>query len=293
VIVEKPFTVNTEQADRLMATSNKVGKILTVFQSEQFLPINVTDYSAIADILLDRRYDSDFLTVQHLIQLKAFGTIHECSFHHDLGNPPWLKNMSDPTYQPGDGLTFGAGSHSIDQALELFGRPASVTGFLRNLRGVDSEVEDSFTIILQYMGELKNLFVEVKTNAVTKLSDQIKCVIRGYDGTFIKLGEDPQVEQAASGGKATDERFGLETRETYGTLTSKEKVHDDQVRVGDSWVGPFPTVRGCYMDYYRDVVRAVRGERELVIQPEQSRDGIRIIELARESAAKGCTLPFS
>lgn len=33
VIVEKPFTATTAEADKLIALSKKVGKILTVYQS--------------------------------------------------------------------------------------------------------------------------------------------------------------------------------------------------------------------------------------------------------------------
>jgi len=44
--------------------------------------------------------------------------------------------------------------------------------------------------------------------------------------------------------------------------------------------------------FYRDLVAAIRGEAEVVVRPEVSRDGIRIIELARESAEKGSTVPF-
>jgi predicted dehydrogenase len=33
VVAEKPFTVSTEEADRVIAAQQKSGKILTVFQS--------------------------------------------------------------------------------------------------------------------------------------------------------------------------------------------------------------------------------------------------------------------
>lgn len=38
VVVEKPFTVDTAEADRLIAVAKKSGKILTVFQSMPLLP---------------------------------------------------------------------------------------------------------------------------------------------------------------------------------------------------------------------------------------------------------------
>ena len=60
-----------------------------------------------------------------------------------------------------------------------------------------------------------------------------------------------------------------------------------------AFAGNIPSKQGSYMDYYRDVVATIRGEKDLVVKPEQSRDGIRIIELARESAEKGVTMPWS
>lgn len=42
-----------------------------------------------------------------------------------------------------------------------------MTAFLRSNRGVDSDVHDTFTIILQYSGEQKNLVVTIKTAIVT------------------------------------------------------------------------------------------------------------------------------
>lgn len=82
----------------------------------------------------------------------------------------------------------GAGTHTIDQALVLFDRPASVTGFLRANRGVDSEIDDSFTILLQYGEQHKNLLVTIKTAVVTHMRDQLKYLVRGTKGTYLKVG---------------------------------------------------------------------------------------------------------
>lgn len=82
---------------------------------------------------------------------------------------------------------FGLGSHTIDQALVLFGQPSSVTAFLRSNRGMESEIDDTFTIILQYSGAQKNLLVTIKTGVVSHLKDQLKYFVRGTKGTFIKV----------------------------------------------------------------------------------------------------------
>jgi len=48
-----------------------------------------------------------------------------------------------------------------------------------------------------------------------------------------------------------------------------------------------PSLKGAYTMYYTDLVKAIRGESELVIKPQQSRDAGRISELARKSADEG------
>ena len=96
---------------------------------------------------------------------------------------------------------FGLGSHTLDQALLLFGTPSTVTGFYRSLRGVESKTDDTFTIILQYDGssEKKNLVVTVKTSVVVPMPYPLKYFIRGYDGSFMKFGDDKQENQIIAG----------------------------------------------------------------------------------------------
>ena len=96
--------------------------------------------------------------------------------------------------------------------------------------------------------------------------------------------------------KADDPAFGVEPESYHGTLTTK-KTFDPGLQTKDTatnlFVGKVPSQRGSYMDYYRDLVAAIRGEKELMVKPEQSRDGIRLIELARESAERGVTVHWS
>lgn len=61
----------------------------------------------------------------------------------------FLKGSWKETAAPGSGLVYDLGTHLIDQALHSFGRPAKVTGFLQNLRGLGNEdVEDSVSIFM-------------------------------------------------------------------------------------------------------------------------------------------------
>jgi predicted dehydrogenase len=179
--------------------------------------------------------------------------------------------------------------------LALFGRPSTVTGFYRALRGIKSKEDDTFTIILQYTGSKENLFVTVKTTVINKIPQPLKYFIRGRMGTYIKYGEDPQEGQTANGLSPVDTQYGVEDWSIYGDLTTTERFHDDQKKItalGGSEVynGKFPSLRGSYADYYEDVVKAIRKEGPVVITPEHARDGLRIIELGRQSADEGRSL---
>ncbi|RSH83021.1 hypothetical protein EHS25_005731 [Saitozyma podzolica] len=117
-------------------------------------------------------------------------------------------------------------------------------------------------MVLQYKrtDEQEKRIVWIKTNSYSKMIP-LKYFIRGREGTFLKFGEDPQEQQ---------------------TLDEKEL-----------WVGKVPSLRGDYGLFYADLVAAIRGERDVKVKPETSRDGIRIIELARLSAESGQTILFS
>lgn len=229
-------------------------------------------------------------TLQTLLNQNALGEITEAEIHYDLDLPEWMKGMTDPGWQPGDGMNFGIGCHSLDQALHLFGKPKSVTAFYRTLRGIKSESEDTFTMILQYAD--RPLIVHVKTHVVTKMRQPLKYFIRGTSGTFLKFGDDQQEHQVQGGMKVTDPGFGEEPKEIWGELQTVEKVHESQEKLGDYWVGKIPSENKGIRQYYQDVYRAVRGEIEPVIKAETSLWGLRVIELARESAQKGVTMPF-
>jgi predicted dehydrogenase len=166
VVVEKPFTTTSAEADALIATSKETGKLLTVFQN--------------------RRYDSDFLTLQRILSSSCLGPITEFQNHYDSDNPPWVRGWTSPEPVPGQGMLYGLGTHSLDQTLLLFGKPASVTAFTRALRSEGGKADDSFTVVLQYAGDL---ICTVKTTIVSVLpmERQVKFMARGREGTFLKV----------------------------------------------------------------------------------------------------------
>ncbi|KAK4240454.1 hypothetical protein C8A03DRAFT_42067 [Achaetomium macrosporum] len=279
VVVEKPFVPTSAEADRLIALAKEKGKILTVFHN--------------------RRFDSDFRTLHHLVSQGVLGDVLEADIHFDYPDPGWISGWAGiKKHIPGEGMTFALGTHTLDQALYLFGRPASVTGFLRSNRGIESEIDDTFTIILQYSGKQRNLLVTVKTAIVTVMKDQLRFFVRGTQGTYIKFGTCPQESQAiaAPGQPATSPDWGVEDARIWGTLITltefdpKSQQFDEESK---KYIGKYPSLPGRYRGYYENVAAAIRGREEAFVKPETARDGLRIIELARESHEKGCTVAWS
>ncbi|KAK8844516.1 hypothetical protein IAR55_006362 [Kwoniella newhampshirensis] len=277
VIVEKPFAMSVAEADKVLDAQKASGKVLSVFQS--------------------RRYDSCFRTVEKIVKSGTLGPITSAQIRYDLNNAVWARSDPNPDYIPGSGIMVGIGSHSIDQALQLFGTPSHVTGFYRSLRGIKSKTDDTYMIVLRYDDTHPDLQVIIGTELVSVMPNQLRYFVRGREGSFIKFGEDPQEEQRIGGMAFDDEKLGWEDEDRWGVLNTKTKVNDDQVVVkelwgGDVWTGKIKSERGRGADYYADLALALRGKGPLVVNPKQSRDGLKVMELARESFDTGRTLAF-
>jgi hypothetical protein len=89
----------------------------------------------------------------------------------------------------------------------------------------------------------------------------------------------------------SDPQFGHEPQRLHGVLTTKsepfDKHHQKHEPDVNMWVGHYPTLKGHWLGYYENLRDAIRGKAEIAVKPEQSRDGIRLIELVRESSLKG------
>lgn len=175
----------SKKADELIARAKETDKVVTVFHSPWPQSSPSHNQETLANPPPDRRYDSDFRTLRHLMSQDALGSIRDAEIHFDFGSAPWLSSWTKAEYSPGDGMAFALGTHTIDQALALFGRPVSVTGHFASNRGVESDVDDTFTIFLVYGG---NLTVTIKTAVVTHMKEQLKFFFRGTKGTYLKVG---------------------------------------------------------------------------------------------------------
>lgn len=255
VVVDKPFTIHSREADILITLALARGRVLSVFQN--------------------RRWDGDFLTVREILQRGLLGRLVEYESRFDRFRPE-LRGAWREQDIPGAGLLYDLGSHLIDQAVLLFGNPTAVYADLRRQRE-DAAATDNFEVHLQYPA------VKVVLKAGSLVCEpSARFTLRGTEGTYTKYGLDPQ-EDALSGGKLpTDPHWGEEPEGAWGTLTQCEGCLKRQ---------KYPTLSGRYQEYYESVVQAIRGDQELAVRPDQARNVIRLIELAEQSAIqKGVVL---
>ncbi|MHC2992135.1 oxidoreductase, partial [Pontibacter sp. HJ8] len=78
--------------------------------------------------------------------------------------------------------------------------------------------------------------------------------------------------------------WGIEPEALWGRLDTDYN--------GLRLVGKVQSETGDYRGFYENVYKAIRGEEELVVKPEQARNTIRVIELAMQSSKEKRTLSF-
>lgn len=250
VVVEKPFTNFSSEADELIALAKAKKRLLSVHHNA--------------------RFHSDFKTVSQIIKSNRLGRLVNFEARYDR-----FRNFLRPGAWrekdlPGSGIHYDLGAHLIDQALQLFGHPQAVFADLRVQRD-GAEAVDDFEFILSYPG----LKVSLKGQMLAKIPTA-RYAVYGTQGSFVKWGTDPQEALLRAGAiPHQDPRWGEEAAATYGTLSIVEDGADREEKV--------ESVPGSGQSFYQNIVEVLKGNQELYVRPEQARDVIRILELAEQS----------
>jgi predicted dehydrogenase len=133
----------------------------------------------------NRRWDSDFLTLSQVIHEDSLGRIVGLESRMDRWNPghprkPWKNTLEE------GGLLLDLGTHLVDQALVLFGKPLGVSAEVDRERDGEGS-NDAFTIRLRYAGHR----VTLGANMLSSIPG-FRYSLRGTKGSFRKHGIDPQ-----------------------------------------------------------------------------------------------------
>lgn len=249
VIVEKAFVANTKEAIELDQFAKKQGKKLSVFQN--------------------RRWDSDFKTVQKVIQEGLIGELVEARFGFLRYKPELSEKLHKEQPSPGAGIIKDLGAHIIDQAIALFGMPKSVFADIATTRP-GSQVDDYFDILLHY----DLLRVHLKSGYYFREPGP-SYILHGTKGSFLKSRADVQEDRLQAGEKPDAADWGVEPKEEEGLLHTEADSEVARKRI--------PTLPGNFMTYFDGMYRAIT---EGTAEPVTAQDGIntmKIIDAAFES----------
>ena len=256
VVVEKPFTNNTSDAKELITIADKQKVVLSIYHN--------------------RRYVSDFLTIQEILSKKLLGEPVAFETAYDRYRPEKKVNAWREESRPGSGILFDLGSHLIDQALFLFGMPQTITAVIRTQRH-DLKTDDYFDLRLEF-GTLQ---LRLKASMLVREMGP-RYMIHGRNGSFIKYGNDTQEDQLKAGMMPGTPGFGKEPEDMWGLLHTEVNgkiIHEK-----------YQSHTGNYGGYYDDLHATIINRAPLKVTPQQAHNTIRIIELAVESNQIGAVV---
>ena len=250
VVVDKPMAATAADARRLADEARRRHLLLTVFHN--------------------RRWDGDFLTVRRLRDEGRLGEVvrFESRFERwrpELAAGAW-RELGSP--EEAGGVLFDLGSHLVDQAIELFGPPASVYAEVA-ARRPDARVDDDVFVALEHPGGVRS---HLWASAVAGAPGP-RFRVLGLGAAYLKEGLDPQEAALRAGGRPGDPDWGRD--ELDGRL------------VAGNAVATVPTERGACEAFYAALVAAVR---DGAPPPVSAEDGVRVVEIleaARRSAENG------
>ena len=248
VLVEKPFTASSNEAEELIMLARQQKKVLTVFQN--------------------RRFDSDFITVKKLIESGELGEILNFEIHYNRFKPELNPKKWKENPAPGSGIIYDLGAHIIDQAIALFGVPIKVYGQTFKQRE-NSSIDDAFDIKMDY-GKFK---VTLRSSLMVR-EDSPRYIINGTKASFVKYGIDVQEEHLKAGKSITDKDFGIEPTINNGTLFFEINNLPVQKKI--------PTMPGNWELLFENIYEAVTNNAALIITTEDVLEQIKIIETVKQ-----------
>lgn len=258
IVVEKPFALNSHDAQTLINLAKQNGCIMTVYQN--------------------RRLDGGFLTVKKILENNLLGRLVEYEAHFDryrnyIQEDSWKEDGGERT-----GVLFNLGSHMVDQTLTLFGLPEAVTAHLSILR-TNGRTSDSYDIKLHYQGFCANLR---SSYLVREMGPQY--ILHGTEGSFLKNGIDPQEEMLKQNRLPNELNWGTEPETDWGILNT--------TCMGVHFYGKVETIPGNYTRFYDNLYLALREGAELMVKPEEALMTIKVLEACIESHRLKKTIEF-
>lgn len=226
VLVEKPFTVTTQEAEILFAEARKNNLQILVYQN--------------------RRYDSDFLSVKEVLDTGKLGRLVEVHIRYDRYRYGIGPKVAKETPVPGSGLLYDLGPHMLDMVIALFGPPLQWSKTVGQYRP-DTQVDDYAFIHLKYPNSLQ-VFVAM---SMLVADVQPAFILHGTKGTYVKQRSDIQEKQLLQNLRPDEPSFGIEDPQNDGLLTL---IAEDGTKTQER----IPPVKSSYLNLFEAVYQSIR-----------------------------------
>lgn len=256
VVVDKPMAGTAAEARELFGLAGERGLVLQAYQN--------------------RRFDGDFRTLRVLLDAGRLGAVRRYESRFERWRPEpkgggW-KEQADPAAL--GGILYDLGTHVVDQAVALFGRPERVYAEVLSRRPGDPTDDDVFVALTHPGGVLAHLWVSA---VAPQLGPRLR--VLGERGAYLKHGLDAQEARLRAGAVPGGPGWGRESAEAWGM-------------VGDETGGfePVETLAGDYGEFYRRFAAAVRDGAEPPVPAAESVAVLEVLEAARASAREGGTV---
>lgn len=246
VVIDKPFALSVAEADAVIACAQRHDRRLAIFHN--------------------RRWDSDFLTLQKLVRSGRLGEINSFQMRWDRYRPQVANRWREQDV-PGSGVLYDLGPHLIDQALCLFGMPEWVQADVFRQRA-GASVDDGFEISMG-SGTLR---VALGAGSLVADNNQ-RYRLHGALASLSKGGLDVQEAQLRAGRNPVDSEFGVEPESQFARL-----VHG-----ADGSTEVLRSERGCWLEFYRLMRASIEDGGTVPVSAPEARSVMVILEAAFNS----------
>jgi len=249
VVVDKPFTLDMQEARELIALADEKQRLLSVFHN--------------------RRWDSDFIGIKQVIEEGRLGKVKLFESHIDRFRPEVRVRWREQNV-PGSGLWFDLGPHLIDQTLQLFGLPQSVQGNIATLRD-GAEINDWAHVVLNYPEHKVILHASMLVAGGTS-----RFTVHGDKASVVKARIDQQEAQLLAGVIPGSESWGEDSDDMV-----LFNAAGDATRL--------KTPKGDQRQYYINVRDALTGTIGNPVHPVEALAVMAVLEAAVRSSETGST----
>ena len=259
VVVEKPVTLNSNDLQAMIATSESTGMHFTVHQN--------------------RRWDEDFLMVCDIIKENKLGEVFgiESRVHGSRGIPGDWRQLE----AHGGGMVLDWGVHLFDQILMMYPNVKIKTVHAITTHVTNQLVDDGFRVELLLENGVRVL-VEVGTSNFINLP---RWYVQGLNGTAVIDDFEKNGKMVVAVGE--NEKDIVPVITAAGLTKTMAPRRDDSIKEI-----PLPVVHADIKDFYQNVMATIEGKEEPLIKLSEVARVMRLMEAVFKSAKMNQVISF-